>query len=282
MLNQSPLTTTNPGDSTIDLGEHHIGYDWTRYEDFRLRKKVGLSTGFSGIDRHIRGLPGLTTLVGQTGLGKSYFTMNVYLFLARQGIPVILVDKEIGFVDIRTRILCSLSGLTEAAITSGKFRGNEETKYLAAVEEIKELPIYYFDDIAPEDVENTIIQVGTLHRKRVFLVIDSLNRLIRDFENRRGDIDQWMTLFNNLKLKYDNRLNIWVIAEKNKEGEVKESNTVEFITELWLDMVPTKDTKTFNLVCKKQRNGPRGTLATMTHKLPFCYTFEEDSTVPDV
>jgi len=262
------------------LEDKHIAHDWPRYEEFRLRKKVGLSTGFKEFDSHVRGLPGITTLVGATGLGKSYFTMGIYANIARQGNPVILVDKEIGFVDVRTRLLSHLSGLTEAAITSGKFINDEERRYRRGVEELAQLPIYYFDDIKQEEVEPYFLAAKDLHKKRVFLVIDSVNRLIRDFENRRGDVDGWLTLFNNLKLKYDNQLNTWIICEKNKEGEIKESNTIEYITELWLDMVQLKGNDFISLICKKQRNGPRGEICRLTNKYPFCYTFEELTELP--
>lgn len=263
------------------INDFHIANNWEKYEEFRLKKKTGFTTGFSQIDKAIITLPGITTLVGSTGLGKSYFTQNIYVGMARRGIPVILVDKEIGFVSVRTRILCQLSGLTEPAITSGKFVGGEKDLYEKAVEEIKTLPIYYFDDIGRDDVENYVIEAGRLHNRRVFLVIDSLNRLILDFENRRADIDSWITLFNNLKLKYDNRLNIWLIAEKNKAGEVKESNTIEYITELWLDMVQTKDKTSILVDIKKNRNGPRGVVTVLQNKLPFCYQMEEVENVPE-
>ena len=207
--------------------------------------------------------------------------MNVYLHLARQGIPIILVDKEIGFVDMRTRLISCLGELTEPAITSGKLVNDEAERYQAAVEELHNLPIYYFDTIKPEEVEPYINEVGKLYKKRVFLVIDSINRLLTNFEDRRSDIDQWMTLFNNLKLKYDNFLNIWIICEKNKEGEIKESGTVEYIGELNLDLIESKDKKSIALVCKKQRNGPKGIIAKLRNVVPFCYRMEEEEYVPE-
>ena len=258
----------------MTIEQYHIAQNWEQYEKFRLKKKTGLVTGFAEIDKAIRALPGITTLVGNTGLGKSYFTMNVYVNLLRKGIPVILIDKEIGFVDMRTRLLCNLSGLTPGAITSGKFVDDEEQRYEEAVEELQSLPLYYFDHIKQEDVEGYICEAGKLHQKRVFLVVDSLNRLILDFDNRRGDIDSWTTLFNDLKMKYDNYLNIWLICEKNNEGGIKESNTTEYISELWLDLFTSKDGKSLMLNCKKQRNGPKGILATLTNKMPFCYQME--------
>lgn len=263
------------------IDSHHIAHNWDRYEDFRKKKKTGIVTGFPAIDRNVPCIPGLVTLVGETKLGKSYLTMNIYAHLAQSGIPVVLVDKENGFMRTRTRLLCYLSGLTEPAITSGKFINDEEEKYYAAVEELHKLPIYYFDDIQQEEVEPVISEVGKLHKRRVFLVIDSLNRLIRDFDNRRGDVDSWVTLFNNLKLKYDNFLNIWVICEKNKAGETKESNTIDFITELWLEMYKDKSGSGVVLNCKAQRDGPSGVLATFEHTKPFCYRLQEVENVPE-
>lgn len=259
----------------LDITQYHIFNNWQRYEDFRLKKKTGLPTGFTHIDKSVRALPGITTLVGSTGLGKSYFTMNIFLNIALKGIPVILIDKEIGFVDVRTRIICYLSGLTEPAVTSGKFVNDEEERYLEAIETLKELPLYYFDDIKREEVEEYVKLAGRYHSSRVFLVVDSLNRLITDFDNRRGDVDAWITLFNNLKLKYDNYLNIWLICEKNKQGDVKESNTIEFISELWLDMSPSRDGDSLIIDCKKQRNGPKGILTQLIPSTPFCYRLEE-------
>ncbi len=266
---------------STDITQYHIANNWGTYENFRLKKKTGLCTGFTTIDKAIRALPGITTLVGTTGLGKSYFTMQIFVSLARQGVPVILVDKEIGFVDSRTRIICHLSGLTEPAVTSGKFVGKEEQKYNAAVQELQSLPIYYFDDIRPEQIEPYVQAVGKLHQRRVFLVIDSLNRLILNFEDRRGDIDQWGTLFNNLKIKYDNWLNIWLICEENADGNIKESGTIGHLSELWLQMFAGKEKDTIVINCKKQRNGPKGVITSLTFKKPFCYQLEEVENVPE-
>ena len=263
------------------IEEHHIAKDWDRYENFRLKKKTGITTGFAAIDHSVPCLPGLTTLVGETKLGKSYFTMNVYVHLAQKGIPVILIDKENGFMRTRTRLLCYLSGLTEPAITSGKFINDEEELYENAVSELRALPIYYFDDMQAELLEEYIKEVGKKHSKRVFVVIDSLNRLIKDFDNRRGDIDSWVTLFNNIKLKYDNFVNLWVICEKNKAGETKESNTIDYITELWLEMYKDKKGKGTVINCKAQRDGPSGVLATFEPSKPFCYRMETIEYVPE-
>lgn len=264
----------------MNLNEYHIAHNWQQYEDFRIQKKTGLTTGFKEIDKKIWFLPGITTLVGTTGLGKSYFSMNVYLNLAKLGVPVILIDKEIGFVNIRTRLLCSLGGLEEKAITSGRFFGNEAGTYAQSVTSLSKLPIYYFSDLQQEDLEEYIKEVGKLHNRRVFVVIDSLNRLIRDYKDRRGDVDSWGTLINNLKLKYDNFVNFWLICEENKEDRIKESGTIEHLTELWLRMYRGKDGEII-LDCKKQRSGPQGIIATLANKKPFCYQMETVEYLPE-
>lgn len=264
----------------MNLNEYHISHNWQQYEDFRIQKKTGLTTGFQEIDKKIWALPGITTIVGTTGLGKSYFSMNVYLHLARMGIPIILIDKEIGFVNIRTRLLCNLGSLEEKAITSGKFFADEGSRYKQSVETLCSLPIYYLSDIQQINLEEYIKEVGRLHKKRVFVVIDSINRLIRDYKDRRGDVDSWGTLINDLKLKYDNFVNFWIICEENKEDRIKESGTLEHLTELWLRMYRGKDGNII-LDCKKQRNGPQGVVATLAYKNPFCYQMETLEYLPE-
>lgn len=273
----------NLGDSIpkVSIEEYHIAHNWGGYEDFRLKKKTGLQTGFPTIDSKLFYIPGVTALVGKTGLGKSYFTMNIYMNLAQKGIPVILLDKENGFSLTRTRMLCFLSGLTDSAINSGKFINDEESRYFDAVNRLSQLPIYYFDDMKPEEVEPFISSVGAKHKKRVFFVADSINRLIKKFDDRRGEIDSWGTLFNNLKLKYDNFVNFWLICEENNEGEIKESTTIGHLAELWLRIAGCKEAEKFILECKKNRNGPKGIITSMTYKRPFCYQLQTIDYLPE-
>jgi KaiC/GvpD/RAD55 family RecA-like ATPase len=263
------------------LDEYHISKDWEKYEEFRLKKKTGLTTGFPSIDKEIRALPGFITLVGDTGLGKSYFTMNVFLHLARTGIPVILLDLENGRNRTRTRILSYLARITPDAIQSGKFINGEKEKYEEAVAELSGLPIYYFNEMRPDQLETHIKDIGTHHKKRVFVVIDSINRLIEDFEDRRKDIDMWSTLFNNLKVKYENFVNIWAICEENEKEGIKESGTTKHITELWLRMAKTKDKTGIFIECKKHRDGPVGIMAVLKAGYPFCFNMEEVESVPE-
>ncbi len=262
------------------IEQYHIAHDWPRYEQFRLKKKTGLVSGYPEIDKAVPCLPGLTTLVGDTKLGKSYFTMNIYLNLAKKGIPVLLIDKENGSMRTRTRLICCLSGLTDAAVNSGKFIDNERELYDEAVTNLANLPIYYRDQLYKEDLEKDISEIGKTYNKRVFVVIDSVNRLVDDFENRRGDIDSWFTIFNNIKLKYDNFVNFWVICEKNKEGKTKESNSIDYLSELWLEMYKDK-TGGVVLNCKAQRDGPSGVIATFHPKVPFCYQMEAVEYIPE-
>ena len=91
------------------LERNHIANNWTSFEEFRLKKVKGLQTGFSKVDNALVSLPGLVTVMGDTGCGKSTFVMNTLVHNARKKIPVVWLDKENGLQRTRKRLLCHRS-----------------------------------------------------------------------------------------------------------------------------------------------------------------------------
>jgi len=262
----------------MNIKEKQIAHNWDKFEQFRHKKFRGLLTGFREIDDAIVALPGLVTIMGDTGCGKSTFVLNVILHQAMNGTPVILVDKENGLQRTRLRMLCNLGGLTSGAI-EGNLMENEVEKYDKAKETLSKLPIYYLDELEPAKLEEYIQQAGpTSKNDHVLVVVDSLNRLTRGGDAKREDIDMWITLFNNLKNKYDNRLTIIQIAEKAKSqygsGSVrgaKDSAEIDYISELTLDLYPTKDRTGAYVDCLKNRDGHKGVITILEPNYPFTY-----------
>lgn len=273
----------------MDFNKLHIGENWTKFEDFRLKKFRGLSTGFPEIDKAIIAMPGCVVVLGEPGCGKSTFILNILAHNARQGVPTILFDKENGLQRTRLRLLCYLGGLTTAAIESGNFRGAEETRYQNAVTELHSLPIFYLDKIEPAGLEELIREVGKKYKKQIFVVIDSIQRLCTDLsEGRRGNIDAWMSLFNDLKLKFDNYLTILIVSEKTKAqyGKAsttggKESGEIEYLGEVNLDLYPTKDKQATIVECTKNRDGRKGVITTLVPAEPFTYKINDTQYLGD-
>jgi replicative DNA helicase len=87
-------------------------------------QQMGISTGFSILDRQIDGLvPGtLTVISARPKMGKSSFISNIAAYVAyRQNIPVLYVDTEMSFEQWRDRIIAAMSGLRERDIKHGGY-----------------------------------------------------------------------------------------------------------------------------------------------------------------
>ena len=273
----------------MDFNKLHIGDSWDRFEEFRLKKFRGLSTGFPEVDKAIVAMPGCVVVLGEPGCGKSTFVLNILAHNARQGIPTILFDKENGLQRTRLRLLCYLGDLSTGAIESGKFRGAEEARYNAAVEELQSLPIFYLETIEPSGFEQLIREIGKAYKQRVFVVVDSINRLCTDMsDGRRGNIDAWMSLFNDMKLKFDNYLTIMIVSEKAKaqygkasSAGAKESGTIEYLGEVILDLYPTKDKQATIVECTKNRDGRKGVITTLMPTEPFTYKINDTQYLGD-
>lgn len=87
-------------------------------------KQMGLSTGFSILDRQIDGLvPGtLTVISARPKMGKSSFLSNIATYVAyRQNVPLLYVDTEMPYEQWRDRAIASMSGIRERDIKHGGY-----------------------------------------------------------------------------------------------------------------------------------------------------------------
>lgn len=75
--------------------------------------------------------PGLHVLVGNTGSGKSQFSLQIAVEAARNGVPVLYVGLELGKVDLVARLL----GLLTARKWSRLFLGSGGVQELAEIQE---------------------------------------------------------------------------------------------------------------------------------------------------
>ncbi len=84
-------------------------------------KELPLKTPWAGVNEHMRGgmWPGLYTLTGNTGSGKTQWAMQVALAAAKESVapdardarPVVYIALELGKLDIAARMLGLLSGM---------------------------------------------------------------------------------------------------------------------------------------------------------------------------
>ncbi len=85
--------------------------------------------------------PGLHTLVGGAGAGKSQFALQVAIHAARLGVPALYIALELGEVDLAARLI----GLETRRKWSRFYLGQEKPEDLAAARReanLDELPLY--------------------------------------------------------------------------------------------------------------------------------------------
>lgn len=263
------------------LQEFHIGTKWEEFELSRLRLQKGLKTGFSQFDQKVITLPGFTTIMGDTGVGKSAFVSNIILYNAQKGHPVLLFDNEVGLTETRKRLLCILGDLTFGAIESNVWYDNEKERYEKATKELCQLPIYYLPELSEESLETTIIEAGKTHQKHVLVVIDSIHAFIQGGDKERDELTKWSNLFNTIKNKYEGKVTIIMLSEKAKAQYGAESNgaagsrTIDFRSELTINMYQDKEASCTYLKAIKHRKGKKGIISVLYPPEPFTYKLEE-------
>ncbi len=269
--------------------EYLIGKNWKSFENYLSNKSRGLLTGFPELDRTIVGFPGLTVVMGEPKCCKSTFVMNIVVFQALKGMPIILVDTENGLQRTRLRMICYLTGLTANALKSGNLNEDEQKKYASGTAILQALPIYFFISCSnPEALRGLIQSVGQKHKEKILLVVDSLQSLITEFKDRRGAIDNYLYFFNEIKQTYENWVTTILVSEKNRSGYgtsskagAKESGGIEYKGELVLDLFPAKDSEDVLVECVFNRDGDTGLISRLMKPNPYSYRLLECEYVPE-
>ena len=239
---EGPITEFLREDDTRDKPEK-IGEDVDEYIEFLIENKcdqIGIPSGFDRYDAAIGG--GLRRkcvdlVSARPKVGKSVFGDNVAINVARQGVPVLMLDTEMSKEDHLNRIISSLSGVPINEISSGKFSEDEE-KYIAvqnAVEKIKDIP-YTYVSVAGAPFENilnhikrwVIQEVGTDENGRTndcLVVYDYLKLMSSSgISNNLAEYQALgfqITNLHNLAVKYD--FACLAFVQLNRDGITKES-----------------------------------------------------------
>lgn len=138
-------------DDNGEQGPEILGNDIEGYIEYLCENKcdqIGLTSGFPRFDAVIGG--GLRRkcvdiVSARPGIGKSTFADNVAIHNALKGIPVLMIDTEMGKEDHLNRILSNISGVPMEEIATGKFSSDEDKfmKVKLAAEKIKDIPYTY-------------------------------------------------------------------------------------------------------------------------------------------
>jgi replicative DNA helicase len=228
-----------------DIGHkpERLGEGVEEYLEFILENKcdqIGVPTGFPRYDASIGG--GLRRkcvdlVSARPKVGKSVFADNVALNVARQGIPVLMLDTEMSKEDHLNRIIANLGGVPINEVATGSFADDDEKtiRVRGAIEQIKTIPYTYISVAgAPfEQIMNSIKrwvmqEVGqdeTGRTKECVVIYDYLK--LMSSSSITNNIQEYQALgfqitsLHNLSVKYD--FPCLSFVQLNRDGITRET-----------------------------------------------------------
>jgi replicative DNA helicase len=168
----------------------------------------GVTTGFTDLDKAISGLQksDLLILAGRPGMGKTSLATNIafnaavrYMHDTRDGMetprgsPVVFFSLEMAAQQLAARILSEQAEIEMWQIRTGKFSDDQWSKFVRAMQDISELPLY-IDDTGGISIAQIAARSRRLKReKKIGLIVIDYLQLIapsRRAENRVQELTE--------------------------------------------------------------------------------------------
>lgn len=173
----------------------------------------GTLTGFTEYDRHTGGLHegDLTIIAAASSQGKTSFALNIAKNVASEGTRLAIYSLEMSDIQLTSRIISSVSGLSSKSILYQKMSNEMIREFDAGIGKISELGIY-FDDRSTSSIDTIIQSI----RKMVFkfgingAIIDYLQ--ILSITNKTQTEEQFLGSVARRLKNLAKELNIWIIA----------------------------------------------------------------------
>jgi len=243
----------------------------------------GLTTGFTEIDNRTSGLQkaDLVIVAARPSMGKTTYAMNVVenALLATKR-PCLVFSLEMPSESIVMRMLSSIGKIDQTRIRSGKLIDEDWPKLSAAVNLLKDLPLYIDDTpaLTPQEMRARARKIYRENNNDLALIMVDYLQLMRVTGNTEGRTQEISEISRTLKViaKEFNcplialsQLNRSLEQRPNKRpvnSDLRESGAIEqdadIIQFIYRDEVYNEDSPdkgVAELITGKHRNGPIGT-----------------------
>lgn len=268
-------------------GTVHIGDVTTEvYKEIIARRDKpgirGVSWGITTLDKATGGKCGgdLWVIGGRPGAGKTALVCNSILQDGLQGVPSLLIEREMRVQELSERLISIDSGIPNSNIQLGMLDNKQLELMHSSVQKLSKLPIYIDTNFMANDpmyIESTInkfrnnhgvkhvyldyIQIATDRDENQTQAIGRLSRLLKLMANDLGICSILLSQLNRkLEEREDKRP---LMSDFKMSGALEEDP--DFAIGLYRDALYTnnKDSKSGNLMeflVLKHRNGPTGTV----------------------
>jgi len=265
--------------------------------EYNATDDMKLYTGYKKIDDATAGLhkQELTILAARPGVGKTAFSLNIMLNLAKRGNKCLFVSREMADVQLCKRIISSLTGLDSNKIRLPKNMQDKDWKLLGtAVNNINTMQ----GDIQINDSLSTIQEIRNYVRQ--MKLKDNIDVLFIDYlglvksqtrqESRRHEVEFVSRSLKELSLEFE--IPVVCLCQLNRElgkgdnepqlHHLRESGAIEQDADnVWMlhetetdddnPYIDKKQVQDVTLFIRKQRNGPTGAISLKCTKNNFKY-----------
>lgn len=270
---KSGLSTFHISDVTLSTYEEIIA----RMSNPGIR---GASWGVESLDKATGGKsPGdVIVIAGRPGSGKTSAVMNSIYADAQQGIPSLLIEKEMRTQELMERLISIDTGIPSTNLRLGVLTQQQVVQVRDSLAKFKGYPIYIDTNYRATDpyyVEATVnkfrnkhgiqtvyldyIQLGTERDDSQTMEIGRLTRLFKIMSNELGVCSVLISQLNrNVEMRDDKRP---LLSDMRQSGAIEED--ADFVIGLYRDEYYNKETKAKGLmeyIILKHRNGPTGTV----------------------
>lgn len=146
-----------------------------------------LSTGLPDLDEVMGGglYPGMTFLLGETGLGKSILAQQIASNLASNNVPVAFYAGEMHWQDMYLRLMGDWAGLKTRDLRAGKIDWNKLTE---ATDLYSDMPMFFDDpkNMTTAELRADLTKLVVQHGLKA-MVFDFLD----DLKDEEGNLKDW-------------------------------------------------------------------------------------------
>ena len=249
---------------------------------------TGLTTGFKDLDKWTSGWQNgdMVVIAARPSMGKTTFAMNAVenALLYGDNKPVIVFSLEMPAESLVMRMLSSLGRIDQSRVRTGKLDEQEWPKLTAAVNKLKDKPLY-IDDASGLSTPEMRARIRRFHKEHgeIGLIMIDYLQLMRGSsdnpENRTNEVSEISRSLKAIAREFNcpvlvlSQLSRGVEQRENKRpipSDLRESGAIEQDADVILfihrdeaylkEKTPEELKGIAEIIIGKQRNGPIGTV----------------------
>ena len=253
---------------------------------------TGIPSGYTDYDTLTKGFHGsdLVILAARPAMGKTAFSLNLALNVAKQGKGVLVFSLEMGNEQLFDRLLATETKIPLSKIKDGNFKEDEWAQYASGMGRLADLPLYISDSSSVNILEIKAISRRLKAEGKLDMIFIDYLQLISSTEGSRKSREQEISEISRSLKVIAKELNVPVLTlsqlsravesrsdKRPMLSDLRESGAIEQDADMVMflyrddyyqamssthgqDNQNNNPVKVVEVIVGKHRNGPTGTV----------------------